>query len=629
MHTSIRSNMNSSHGLLRPQPEFISDEAQLPLVPPERPDLRNLNTSLEALAAVFPDVQPDVFRELLTSFDGESRLALVADALLKNRMAWVKGRWRTPGDGHTAGAVPRADAFRSPEYIRAVRALAWHEFRGLPRSAMDAALAESNHSYLDARPTLVALASKSWRFGISSFLLRRKPVGAAEARRHPLVVWRPGGVPAIRTTGSAELDAELFDALVRPLQRREREDREARDQQLAARLNSDEAEQAGATHECACCFVVGAFEDFTSCSRRGHMLCCSCVRRAVHEALFGQGWLSSIDAETGTLRCLAADGDGCGGHVPPDDMRRALTADGDRAGLLRRLDERLAEHGLAASGLPLVRCPFCSYAEVDDVYVASRIRIRADTPWRLLLAAACAAALVLTVPAALVWAFGAALAGCRATTPWRRLAAEWEAAILRHCRRRRDLRFACREPRCGRASCLACQKAWNDVHVCHESSLVALRTQVEQAMSMAVKRVCPRCSMSFVKSAGCNKLACPCGYKMCYVCRADLGDEGYRHFCDHFRPDGDARPCRECDRCSLWEAEDVDAVLRRARDDAERRWRESEKRGLSGAERAYLETGVAAGGARPGAGIGRRLLAGEWTPGLADCLDAVIDVLYV
>ncbi|KAL2255329.1 hypothetical protein VTK26DRAFT_3602 [Humicola hyalothermophila] len=119
-------------------------------------------------------------------------------------------------------------------------------------------------------------------------------------------------------------------------------------------------------------------------------------------------------------------------------------------------------------------------------------------------------------------------------------------------------------------------------------------------MSLAVKRVCPRCHTSFVKTAGCNKLTCPCGYKMCYVCRKDIGDDapgpdvGYRHFCQHFRPEGDPRRCRECTKCNLWESEDTEEVLRRAKEEAERRWRETEgRRELSGAEMAFLETGYA------------------------------------
>lgn len=624
-----------SSSSLEPQqrrPEYIHDEAQLPCIPPERPDLRDLNSSLEALAAVFPDVQIEVFRELLSSFDGESRLALVADALLKNRVAWVKGRWRTLADrGPEPDApLPRADVFRSPEYIRAVRSLAWLEFRGLSRSIINAVLAESNYAYLDARRTLASLSSKSWRFTISSLFLRRKPIGTGEAEKHPLVVWRSTGqgsiFPAVRGTGSAELDRELYDALVRPLKERDREQREAADRGLAVRLNNEEAEEAGAAHECMCCFVGAPFEEFTSCNQAGHMICFRCVRHSIKEALFGQAWRSSINTDTGTLKCLAVEADGCAGYVPSDHLHRALAEDKEGADMLHRLDQRLAEHGLVASELPLIHCPFCSYIEVDDVCVPSgdgRPRLRFDNAYGPMLLACCAAMLVLGFPVALLSSLACILVSSNQTL-WRRLGSEWNKALNRHCRRRRGLRFSCQNPRCRRVSCLSCHKAWTDIHVCNESSLVALRTQVEQAMSLAIKRVCPRCNTSFVKNAGCNKLTCPCGYRMCYVCRADLGDEGYRHFCDHFRPDGDPRPCRECDRCNLWEAEDVDRVLDQARAEAERAWRERERRDLSGAEKAYLDTGVAQqrGGPERVLGRGARALT------LADLLDLVVQGLY-
>ncbi len=108
---------------------------------------------------------------MLSSFDGESRLALVAEALIKNQATWVKGRWKVTGkntndeaggvcDGsptRPAAPVPRSEAFRSPEYKQAVKSLAWHEFRGLSKSTIKAVLAESNYSYFDARRTLVDL----------------------------------------------------------------------------------------------------------------------------------------------------------------------------------------------------------------------------------------------------------------------------------------------------------------------------------------------------------------------------------------------------------------------------------------------------------------------------------------
>jgi len=131
---SSRPKASSSASEVELLPEYIHDEIQLPCIPPERPNLRELNNSLEALAAVFPDIRIEVFRELLGSFDGESRLALVADTLLKNRVQWVKGRWRV-AEKHTGDSepVPRGESFRSKEYITAVQNLAYQEFKGLSK----------------------------------------------------------------------------------------------------------------------------------------------------------------------------------------------------------------------------------------------------------------------------------------------------------------------------------------------------------------------------------------------------------------------------------------------------------------------------------------------------------------
>ncbi|KAF7547560.1 hypothetical protein G7Z17_g7647 [Cylindrodendrum hubeiense] len=578
------------------QPEYIHEEAQLPCVPPERPDLRELNSSLEALAAIFPDIQIEVFRELLSNFDGESRLALVADALLKNHVTWVKGRWRVDKDAQ-GEAVPKSEVFRSKEYKKAVQTLAWHEFKGLPRSTINAVLAESNYSYLDARRTLVTLSSKSWRFTISSLFFRRKPIATGEAENHPLVSWRSTGhgsiIPTIRVTGSPELDRELYKTLVVPLKERNREERQTKDRGLAFLLNNEEAEEAEATHECVCCFTSAAFEEFTHCNRDGHMICFRCVQHSIKEAIFGQGWNSSINPETGTLKCLSMEGDGCPGHIPADHIYRAMEEEKMGAEILHKLDRRLAEHSLLASKLPLVRCPFCDYAEIDDMYTPSHeatLRINATSVYNLFFLILCIGTLPFVFPIIFISSIVCLLLSTRQSFG-NYISTEWSRALTRHRRRRRGLKFTCQSPDCKRVSCLSCTKSWHDIHICNESSLVALRTQVEQAMSMAIKRVCPRCNTSFVKNAGCNKLTCPCGYKMCYVCRADLSDEGYRHFCDHFRPDGDPTPCTECDRCNLWESENTEEVLQAAREEAERKWNDMENRELSGTERAFFGDG--------------------------------------
>ncbi|KFA62510.1 hypothetical protein S40285_05587 [Stachybotrys chlorohalonatus IBT 40285] len=617
----------------RLQLEYIYDEAQLPRVPSAEPDLRELNHCLEALAAVFPDIQIEVFRELLSSFDGESRLALVADGILKNRAAWVKGRWRVADkQGSSSEVVPAGERFKSAEYKKAVENLAWTEFKGMYKSTVKAVLAENNYSYLEARRTLVTLSSKSWRFTIANLFSGKRPPATGQAESHPLVVWRSTGqgsiTPTIRPTGCAELDRELFNTLIAPLKQRDQEEREIKDRCLAVLLNNEEAEEAGATHECACCFTSGPFEEFTHCNLEGHMICFRCVQHSIKEALFGQGWLSSIDPDRGTLRCIAVDGSGCPGHIPADHTRRAMLEEKKGIEILHKLDQRLAEHNLVASNLPLVRCPFCSYAEVDDIYMPSRDvlpQIRADSSYNLILLVLCVGSVVLALPFVLLISLICVVLSVGQTFG-HYLLAEWKLSLARHRRRRRGHKFSCQSPECGRLSCLSCHKSWTDIHICNESSLVALRTQIEQAMSMAIKRVCPRCNTSFVKNAGCNKLTCPCGYKMCYVCRSDLSDEGYRHFCDHFRPDGDPRPCTECDRCNLWESEDTDRVLQAAREEAEHKWKSSEKRDLSGAEKSFLETGYATRTAEISL---QGMLSGGGFPTVPQLFDIIIDTIFV
>lgn len=579
---------------------------------PERPDLRELNSCLHALAAIFPNIQIEVFRDMLASFDGESRLSLVTDALLKNDVSWVKGRWRvTAEEGQEEELVPKKETFRSPEYKQAVKSLAWHEFKGLSRSAINAVLAENNYSYLDARQTLVDLSSKSWRFTISSLFRRRKPVSTTEAENHPLVIWKStdqgSTIPTLKSTGNAELDQELFTALVTPLKEQARAALEAEDRKMAAHLNNVEAEQTDSMIECACCFTEAPFEEFTSCTDRGHMLCVQCVKRCISEAVFGQGWQMSVNNKTGCLRCFAPSAKKCKGDISKDHMERAMSQDRQDHEILRQLEDRLADYSVAASNLPLVRCHFCGYAEVDDTYqpvTRSDFRFRTDQlntlsliilaicciPWVVPFAALASFSLLIpSIVCILVACYDKRLVGVFMT----RFVSEMRNAVIRRRERSRGLRFNCRRPSCGRKSCIRCEKGWTDVHVCHMSSLDALRTQVEQAMSFAVKRVCPRCNTSFVRDSGCNRMRCPCGYEMCYICRADINgktrDSSYQHFCNHFWEDPTKKQCTDCTKCSLYEVEKEELVLRKAREAVEKRWQLTEKRELSRAELVYLE----------------------------------------
>ncbi|KAI1083393.1 hypothetical protein F5B20DRAFT_526788 [Whalleya microplaca] len=613
--------------------DYLTDESQLQPVAPPPEHLLDLNNNLETLAALFPDIQLEVFREMLASFSEESRLFIITDKLLKNPSAFVKGRRRASDGPNSKMLVPRAEAFRTAEYKEAVKALAMHEFKGLSRSSIDAVLSETNYSYLDARPTLAALFSRSWKFTISSFF-RRKPVSAAEVETHPLVIWNhsPDGtlVPTLKPTGNAELDRELFDELIMPIKRRQLLARDEKDRALAMSLHTEEAEAFEATYECSCCFTDGVFEEFTTCTTEGHMVCFRCVQHSITEAVFGQGWQRSIDKNTGTLRCPAVASAECEGCIPSDHIHRAIRGEKKGDEILRKLDERLAEHGLLSSGLPLIRCPFCSYAEVDDLYMpagAPRLKLRAGNVPGMILLFIFIVSFPFSFPVLMLVPFGLIVGLNQSFRDY--AFGPFRAAISRYQRRRRGLKFKCQNPTCRRSSCLSCSKAWTDIHVCHESSLVALRTQVEQAMSMAVKRVCPRCNTSFVKTAGCNKLTCPCGYKMCYVCRKDIGsqNEGYQHFCQHFRPEGDGRRCQECNKCNLWETENIDALLRKAKAEVEREWCETETRELSDAEKAYLEDGVGSFGQEDRRR--RRLLPSGRIPTVDEIWDYVVEILFI
>lgn len=188
-----------------------------------------------------------------------------------------------------------------------------------------------------------------------------------------------------------------------------------------------------------------------------------------------------------------------------------------------------------------------------------------------------------------------------------------KASWTRVHRQRRGPKFKCRNPKCGSVSCVRCLAHWRDPHICFENEKTSLRTAIESSATAAIKRTCPRCLLSFVKSSGCNKLVCNCGYAMCYICRQEItSKEGYGHFCQHFRPNGGR--CSECDRCDLYGDEDEEAAIRHAAEEAEKAWREKEG-GRDGDERATQ--------AMVEALVGQARTARFWET----WLDAIVDAL--
>lgn len=563
-----------------------------------QPDLREFNDALRVLVAVFPDVEPEVFREMLINLSQESRLEVVTEHLLRDGPKFIRGRYRKadktkhlPIRGISsetathddASALPPVDTFRSDEYKQAVRLALYTEFKSLSHSTIRAVLAEHNHSYTLARPTLQHIHSKSWRYTLVNFWSRKR-ANTADVQLHPLIEWQPDStapdtmLPHLKRTKSLELNHELWNTLIAPLIRARREELSRRDQAIADELNEAEAEEAQAMFDCECCYTPATFEQIATCDDSCHYICFRCLRHTINESLYGQGWARNVDTGKASLRCLAPAVDECQGRIAPQLIRRALDAPNDGSHTWDKFEERLAAEALNKSQLPLLRCPFCSYAEVDEL---STIRFR--DPITVALHAvfvphefwhAVGVVLFIAIYPIFYPLFPILLLLLSMLN--KSLFARLRSSQSRVLHKRRGLKFTCQSPTCARSSCTNCLSPWCDPHTCHADTLQSLRHAIEAATTHSIKRICPKCNLSFVKASGCNKLVCNCGYVMCYVCRQEISSrEGYSHFCQHFRERPGFR-CRECDKCDLYVAEDEDGVIRRAAEEAEKEWMERE-----------------------------------------------------
>ncbi|EGE06687.1 TRIAD3 protein [Trichophyton equinum CBS 127.97] len=594
-------------------------------------ELRERNDALNVLARIFPDIHPEVFRELLTRFDGNSRLEVSVEQLLRYRSEWVKGRWNVSSASGGTGTlsttegspeaknkpVPREELFRSDQYKDAVRAALATEFRSLSRSTIDAVLAEGNFSYIRARPTLLDLSRKSWRVTLGNMFSFKKKKAPHKDDPPPYLVWQRSSTdepePVLKGTGCEELDEEIRSTYLLPLVNQRRETQVEEDFRKAEDLNEIEAKVADALYECDCCLSDVTFEQISTCSEACHVICFNCIQRTLQEALFGQGWDKSISSEKSTLWCIAPFANGtCQGTLDAELVKRAILKERSGMETYRKFEARLASESLARSNLKLIHCPFCSYAEVDPVFHPS---VKGIT-WQFRKAslATSIAVSILLLDIFQFFLLPLLLLLCISPSALRTI---FHRSLQNICLRRRSPRFKCGNPTCSRESCMRCHKAWNDPHACHEPLLQSLRTTVEAARTAAIKRTCPCCGLSFVKGSGCNKLTCVCGYSMCYICRKALGPkrrqqsngrnnnggggirlldgianaesdndevgeeaEGYKHFCEHFRIiPGSA--CTECNKCGLYQTEDEEAVAQRAGEQAQQEWRIQQGMGVN------------------------------------------------
>jgi TRIAD3 protein (E3 ubiquitin-protein ligase RNF216) len=97
-----------------------------------------------------------------------------------------------------------------------------------------------------------------------------------------------------------------------------------------------------------------------------------------------------------------------------------------------------------------------------------------------------------------------------------------------------DREFRCCNSSCEVVSCRLCKDITHIPKTCEEAKKergISERHLVEEAMSEALIRNCPRCKVKIVKEFGCNKMTCPkCRCCMCYICKKDITREQYAHF---------------------------------------------------------------------------------------------------
>lgn len=521
------------------------------------------------------------------------------------------------------------EKFRSMRYKEAAKEALYQEFKGLSHSTVKAVLAEYNWSYTQARPTLLSLSSKSWRSSITNFLMRRKP---PTAKDHPLVLWmaaeartnRPR-IPMLVKTKSDELNQELYESLIVPEMEAHRKEQLQQDFELALQWNEEEAEKEGEMYDCECCFIPNTLQQMSTCDEDGHYICFRCIRHSINAALYDQGWARNINTELCTLKCIAPMSDGvedCQGCISLNFVKRALLEEQDGKDNLNKLGERFAGEALTKSQLPFVNCPFCNYAELDDLALPdanlfSNLRLK-SRPIALASLASVPVFELLRNKAAQLFFMSFIMIYSFLTIAFRLpILPPVQTALRRIHLKRRGLRFQCLSPACGRPSCLSCSLPWHDPHTCFSSQLTSLRLTLERATTDAVKRTCPQCNLGFVKSEGCNKLVCLCGYSMCYVCRQGLAGEGYQHFCGHFR-ERPGQSCGECNKCDLYRVEDEERVVKRAKEKAEAEWWEMQGEGA----KKGLEKEVGKDGSVTGGIMGMK--RGNWEGWLEGLLDSVL-----
>ncbi|GMK58158.1 hypothetical protein CspeluHIS016_0501900 [Cutaneotrichosporon spelunceum] len=141
--------------------------------------------------------------------------------------------------------------------------------------------------------------------------------------------------------------------------------------------------------------------------------------------------------------------------------------------------------------------------------------------------------------------------------------------------------FRCFNADCKQVTCRKCKRADHIPKRCEEVEedfKLNKRHAIEEAMSAALMRRCPKCDKAYLKESGCNKITCQsCRTVSCYICQKAI-PEDYAHF-DQLP----GRHGRNPGKCQLWDTgnesqADVDRIVN-ARDEAVNAAREAALQG--------------------------------------------------
>lgn len=440
--------------------------------------------------------------------------------------------------------VHEQDLFRDPIYLDQVKRLLLNEFPFHWESTICAIMAESNSYYIECYEKLSEIKTSAVWTSLLPFTKRSWMEFKLD---------HPGLLREIEEMERGKLD-EIAQG----------------DGEIACRLNQEEYRKENQLITCKCCFGDYVFEEMGQC-REGHLFCTACLSQTVKIGLFDSGNLRGKK-----LYCMSSESD-CSAEIELLELQRLISKD-----LFVQYQGLLLEAAIKGS-LDLVSCPACKYAEERPKisflrrYAPKLIYVIKEYGLSVARIFAFAAIFYITLSSPL----SATLLLLFHNHFIQR--GTFKEAVLLYMRKNISLPiwarqvptlpFNCRNPHCLKVTCSECGEDWISPHKCFEKQVDSLRLWVENAKSNALIRVCPSCSIRFSKIDGCNKMTCPnCKYEMCYVCRRDIGNQHYDHFCKHFRivPGSD---CTECKKCDLYQKERDEVAVAKAAAKAENEWK--------------------------------------------------------